>query len=74
MVVGTVSGGVYEHHRKQEIDRAAAAQAAEHERQVAAAEAKEEEDLMANVDSDVAREVPSALEPMASLMTDEDTK
>jgi hypothetical protein len=28
---------------------------------------------MANVDSDIAREVPSALQPMASLMTDGDT-
>jgi hypothetical protein len=33
-----------------------------------------EEDLMANVDSDVAREVPSALEPLATLMTEDDSK
>jgi hypothetical protein len=33
-----------------------------------------EEELMADVDSDVARQVPSALEPMATLMADEETK
>jgi hypothetical protein len=74
VVAGAVSGGVYEHHRKLEIDRIAAQQAAEHERQVAAAHAQEEEDLMADVDSDVEREVPSALEPMATLMVDDNTK
>ena len=77
---GTVSGGVYQNHRQQEMAKAEAAEAAardaQQQRELAAQTEKEQsaEDLMAKVDSDIAREVPSALEPMASLMTDEETK
>ena len=75
---GTLSGGVYQNHRQVEAARAEAARIAQQQqqREMAAAQiAKEsEEDLMANVDSDVAREVPSALEPLASLMNEDDTK
>ena len=67
---GTVSGGIYENHRQLESARIEAARIAEQQRELAAQRAKEEEDLMAKVDSDVAREVPSALEPLASLMED----
>lgn len=80
---GTVSGGMYQNHRQQDIAKAeataAAARAAEQQRELAAqATAKEQsaqspEDLMAKVDSDISREVPSALEPLASLMTDEES-
>jgi hypothetical protein len=66
---GTVSGGVYENHRQQQAAKAEAARIAEHQREMAAQRAKDDE-LMAKVDSDVAREVPSALEPLASLMDD----
>jgi len=77
---GTVSGGLYQNHRQQEIAKAeaaaAAAQAAEQRRELAAQVANEKsaqsaEDLMAKVDSDISREVPSALQPLASLMTDD---
>lgn len=77
---GTISGGVYQNHRQVETARAEAAAAAERsaeqQRQLAAPAEREQsaDDLMAKVDSDIAREVPSALEPMASLMTDEETK
>jgi hypothetical protein len=75
---GTVSGGVYQNHRQVEAARAEAARVAEQQqhREMAAAQVlkENEEDLMANVDSDVAREVPSALEPLATLMTEDDTK
>jgi hypothetical protein len=64
----TVSGGVYENHRQQESAKAEAARIAEQQREVVAQRAKEEVDLMAKVDSEIAREVPSALEPLASLM------
>ena len=75
--VGTVSGGVYQNHRQQEIAKAeaaaAAVRAAEQQRELQAKAAREQsaEDLMAKVDSDISREVPSALEPLASLMTDD---
>lgn len=78
---GMVSGGVYQNHRQQEIARAeaAAARTAQQERELAAEAAQEQstqsaEDLMAKVDSDISQEVPSALEPLASLMTDDQTK
>ena len=75
--VCTVSGGVYQSFRQQESAKVEAARIAEQQRQQAAQQAKEqqdsalnEEELMAKVDSDISREVPSALEPMASLMED----
>jgi cell division protein FtsB len=75
---GTVSGGLYQNYCQQEAAKAAAAAAlaAEQQRELAAQKAKDQsaEDLMAKVDSDVAREVPSALEPLASLMTDDENK
>ena len=68
--VTTVSGGVYEHHRRQEAASAEAARMAQQQQELAAQRAKEEADLMAKVDSDISREVPSALEPLASLMNE----
>lgn len=71
---GTVSGGLYQNHRQQEAAKVEAARIAEQQRELAASKVKiQDDDLMANVDSDIAREVPSALEPMASLMTDDST-
>ena len=83
--VGAVSGGLYQNHRQQEVARIAAQREAEHQRQIATQRAQEEqdlmakvdseeEDLMAKVDSDISREVPSAMEPLASLMTNEESK
>jgi hypothetical protein len=77
---GTVSGGLYQNYRLQETARVEAARVAEQQRELAAAKANKQEDLaanddlMANVDNDIAREVPSALQPMASLMTDDDSQ
>ncbi|MGA2085390.1 MAG: hypothetical protein ABSG60_07725 [Terracidiphilus sp.] len=75
LVAGGVSGGIYERHHRQELARMAAARAAESERLVAEQRAsQEEEDLLAKVDSDVSREVPSAMEPLAQLMTEDEAK
>jgi hypothetical protein len=73
---GTVSGGVYQNHRQLEVAKIEAARIVEQQREMAAAKlAKlDEEDLMANVDSAVARQVPSALEPLATLMTEDDAQ
>lgn len=77
---GTVSGGLYQNHRQVEAAKAMAAAAAERateqQRELAEQTAKEQsaDELMANVDSDIARQVPSALQPMASLMTDDESK
>ena len=72
LIAGAVSGGFYEHHHRQELARIAAAQEAAHQREVAAERALAEEDLLAKVDSDVSQEVPSALQPLASLTNDDD--
>jgi len=69
---GTVSGGVLQNYRQQEVAKIEAARMAEQQRQLAAPKVSiPDDELMANVDSDIAREVPSALQPMASLMTDD---
>jgi hypothetical protein len=55
--------------------RIAVARAAEQQRQAAQERARqEEEDLLAKVDSDVSREVPSAMEPLAQLMAGDVTQ
>jgi hypothetical protein len=77
LAVGSVIGAVHERHHRQETARvAAAARASEHERLVAAEQQArtEDEDLLATVDSDVSREVPSALEPLAQLMVEDDAQ
>ena len=73
---GTVSGGVYQNHKEQEAQKVAAARIAEQQREMAAAKLAKanEDDLLADIDNDVARQVPSALEPMATLMTEDETK
>jgi hypothetical protein len=69
---GTVSGGVYQNHKQQEAAKVEAARVAEQQRELSAHQMKiQDDELMASVDSEIAREVPSALEPMASLMTDD---
>jgi hypothetical protein len=72
LAAGGIGGGVYEHHQRLEMARIAAARAAEQRKMAAAEQArKDEEDLLAKVDSDVSREVPSAMEPLAQLMADD---
>lgn len=74
VTVGAVSGGVvYQTHQRQQAALAAAAQAAERQR-LAAQKAQEEENLLAMVDSDVSRQAPRAMEPLAQLMSDDDLK
>jgi hypothetical protein len=71
LAVGGVSGGMLEHEQKLERARmVAAARLAEQQKAIRDQQAKEEEDLMAKVDSDVSRQVPSAMEPLAQLMDD----
>ena len=73
---GTVSGGLYQNHQRLEAAKVEAARIAEQQRELEAAKLAmlDEEDLMANVDSDVARQVPSALQPLATLMTEDEAQ
>ena len=75
LIVGGVSGGVYEHLHRQQLARIGAAHEAELQRQAAKERVRvEEEDLLAKVDSDVSREVPSAMEPLAQLMAEDESQ
>jgi hypothetical protein len=75
LVAGSVSSGVYKHHHQQQLVRLAAARVAERQRLAAQEQARqEEEDLLAKVDSDVSREVPTAMEPLAQLMAGDESK
>jgi len=73
---GTVSGGLYQNHQQLEAAKVEAARIAEQQRELEAARIAKlnEEDLMANVDSDVARQVPSALQPLATLMAEDEAQ
>jgi hypothetical protein len=72
LVAGTVSGGLLErHHRVGQARIAAEQRAAEQQKQVREQQARaqvSDEALLAEVDSDVARQVPSAMEPLAQMM------
>lgn len=73
LAAGSLAGGLYEnHHRQEQAKIAAAAEAAREQKLAAEERAREEnEDLLAKVDSDVSREVPSAMEPLAQLMAED---
>jgi hypothetical protein len=74
LVAGGVSGGVYERHHRQELARVAAARQVEQQRLLAEEQARETDDLLAKVDSDVSREVPSAMEPLTQLMAEDESQ
>jgi hypothetical protein len=77
LIAGTVSGGLIERNHRIEVIKAAAAQrAAEQQRQLREEQAAKETDegLLAGVDSDISRQVPSALEPLAEMMNDDETR
>jgi cytochrome c-type biogenesis protein CcmH/NrfG len=75
---GVVSTGIYEHHRHWELAQMAARQAEQNrlaaERQHHEQQLREEDELLAKVDSDVAREVPTAMEPLAQLMAEDEAQ
>ncbi len=74
LAAGSLGGGLYDRHHRQEVAAAAARQAQTERlaaRQQAQAAARQDEaTLFATLDSDVSREVPSAMEPLAQLMDD----
>jgi len=78
LVAGTVSGGVYEHHQRVVAAQLAAQRAAEQQKQAALEraqkEAQEEEEMLASVDTTVSREVPAAMEPLAQLSEEAESR
>ena len=80
LAAGSLAGAVYERHHRHELARIAAVEAAAQkaaqeraasEQAAAANTLTTDKDLLATVDSDVSREVPAAMEPLARMM-DED--
>jgi hypothetical protein len=67
-------GGVEEMQHRQELARVEALRQVEQQRQMLEQRTRESEELLAKVDSDVSREVPDALEPLAQLMTDDESR
>jgi uncharacterized protein HemX len=74
LAAGIATGGVHQFQQRT-LSRQAAQREAEHQRQLALQQhAREADELLAKVDSDISREVPSAMEPLASLMAEDDTQ
>lgn len=69
-----VGAGLLEYQHRQEQARIAAAREAGRQRQLQEERAREAEQELAQVDRDVSREVPDALEPLASLMTADESQ
>jgi hypothetical protein len=74
LVIGAAGGGVLESRHRQEAARIAAAREAQQQRAFAEEREREAEKELAKVDTDVAREVPNAMEPLAQLMTEDDSQ
>lgn len=88
LAAGVVTAGVYQYQEKEQVQKAAIERELEHERQVkqegaqragvapvgeaAPERGRDVDELLARVDRDVARETPSAMEPLASLMDDDE--
>jgi hypothetical protein len=70
LVASSVSGVVYQRHERQMEAKQAAEKFAAQQKQAADLQAADE-DLLASVDSDVSRQVPSAMEPLAQMAEDE---
>jgi hypothetical protein len=77
LLAGGVSGGVFVHHKNVLRAQLAAQRAAEQQKQAAQRaeqEAQLEEDMLASVDTAVSREVPRAMEPLAQLSEEEESR
>jgi hypothetical protein len=71
LIASSVSGVVYQRHEVQVKANQDAAKLAAQQKQLADRQAVDEEDLLASVDSDVSRQVPSAMEPLAQMAEDD---
>jgi hypothetical protein len=78
LVAGSVSGGLIERqHRLAQERNAAYLRAAQQQQQESHAQqgaADTDEALLVDVDSDVSQQVPSAMEPLARMMSEDETK
>lgn len=69
LTAGSLTGALYKYHHRPVIARTAVAQATRaQELAVQQRGGNTDEDLLADVDSDISRAVPTAMEPLAQLM------
>jgi|SRR5665213_902038 len=73
LAFASVAGGVYERQHLKEQAKIAAVEAARQQK-IEAEQRNASEDLFAKIDSDVSREVPSAMEPLAKMMVEDSTE
>ena len=71
LAVCSVAGGVYERHQQKEQAEISAAAEAARQQKLEDQKRVESEDLLAKVDNDVSRDVPTAMEPLAQLMSED---
>jgi len=69
--LGIVGTAAHERQHQQQLARQAQQRELDRQRALAEQRARETDQLLANVDNDVAREVPAAMEPLAQLMADD---
>jgi hypothetical protein len=74
LVIGAAGGGILEYQHQQEAARIAADREAQQQRALAEQRELQAEKELAKVDTDVAREVPNAMEPLAQLMTEDESQ
>ena len=75
LAAGSIGGGLYARHHQQELAKVAAAEAARQQKIAdMQQDRKDDEDLLAKVDSDVSRQVPRAMEPLAQLMVEDEVQ
>jgi hypothetical protein len=76
LVLGVASGAVYQHERLAEQARQAkiAAQQDQQRRAAALKSAEDADALLARVDSDISRQVPAAMDPLAGLVDEGNSK
>ena len=72
LVAGGAWGGILEHQHRQEQDRLARLRQQEQDRRLQEQKARQAEEELALVDTDVSREIPDALEPLVPSMTADD--
>lgn len=74
LTAGAASGVLYQRHQQQELAQMEQQRIAAQQEQMTRQREQAEENLLANVESDISREVPSAMEPLARLMTSDGTE
>ena len=77
LVAGSLSGGVFERQHQIDLKQRAARQRAAEQQKQGEQQARAQvtdEDLLTDVDSDVSRQVPIAMEPLAQMMAVDESK